>query len=134
MLPKGRVDAFVEECRLAAAKMFPTLANNPDYTSIINDKQYERLQSYIKDARDRGGKIVELNPAKEDFEANARRMAPVIILHPKDDMMVMQEEIFGPILPVRTYEKLADAIDYVNDHPRPLALYHFENDQKRIDE
>jgi acyl-CoA reductase-like NAD-dependent aldehyde dehydrogenase len=60
-------------------------------------------------------------------------MAPVIVLHAKDDMLVMQEEIFGPILPIRTYETLDDAIAYVNDHPRPLALYYFDDDQKRID-
>jgi coniferyl-aldehyde dehydrogenase len=133
MLPKGRVDAFVEECKAAVRDMFPTLAKNPDYTSIITDRHYERLQSYIKDARDRGGKILELNTGKEEFDMNARRMVPMIILHPKDDMLVMQEEIFGPILPIRTYDKLDDAIDYVNDHPRPLALYYFDGDQKRVD-
>ena len=133
ILPKGRVDAFVEECRLAVTQMYPRLAQNPDYTTIITDAHYERLQSYLKDARDRGAKIIEINPAKEDLDPNARKMAPVILLHPKDDMIVMQEEIFGPILPVFTYEKLDDAIDYVNDHPRPLALYYFDNNQRRID-
>jgi acyl-CoA reductase-like NAD-dependent aldehyde dehydrogenase len=133
LLPKGKVDTFVEECRAAAKAMFPSLGTNPDYTSIINDKQYERLQSYITDARNRGAKIVELNPSGEDLDANARKMAPVIVLHPKDEMIVMQEEIFGPILPIRTYDTLDDAIAYLNDHPRPLALYYFDDDQKRID-
>ena len=132
MIRSGKVDAFVEECKAAATAMFPTLGSNPDYTSIINDRHYDRLQSYIKDARDRGGKILELNPGNEQLDKDSRRMAPTIILHAKEDMVVMQEEIFGPILPIRTYEKLDDAIDYVNDHPRPLALYFFENDQKKV--
>ena len=133
ILPKGRVDAFVEECRLAVNQMYPRLAQNPDYTTIITDAHYERLQSYLKDARDRGAKIIEINPAKEDLDPNARKMAPIILLHPKDEMIIMQEEIFGPILPVFTYEKIEEAIAYVNDHPRPLALYYFDNNQRRID-
>ena len=88
----------------------------------------------LKDARDRGAKIVELNPSKEELDPNARKMAPHLVLHAKDDTVLMQEEIFGPILPIRTYESLDEAIAYVNDHPRPLALYFFEHDQKRIDQ
>ena len=134
MVPKGRADAFVEECRKAVATMYPTIQTNPDYTAIINDRQYERLQACLKDARDRGAKIIEINPAKEELDPNARKMALHLVLHAKEDAMVMQEEIFGPILPIRTYETLEEAIGYVNDHPRPLALYHFEHDQKRIDQ
>ena len=133
MVPKGTADAFVEECKAAFAAMYPRIQTNPDYTAVINDNHYRRLQGYLEDARNRGAKLVELNPGKEELDPNARKMAPVIVLHAKDDAMLMQEEIFGPILPVRTYEKLDEAIDYVNDHPRPLALYVFDNDQKRID-
>jgi coniferyl-aldehyde dehydrogenase len=133
ILPKGRVDAFVEECRLAVNQMYPRLGQNPDYTTIINDAHYERLQMYLKNARDRGAKLIELNPMKEELDPNSRKMAPTILLHPKDEMIVMQEEIFGPILPIFTYEKLDEAIAYVNDHPRPLALYYFDNNQRRID-
>jgi len=133
MVPKGRADAFVEECKSAFASMYPRIQTNPDYTAIINDKQYERLQYCLKDARDRGAKIIELNPAKEELDPNARKMAPQLVLHAKDDCVLMQEEIFGPILPIRTYETLDEAIAYVNDHPRPLALYFFDHDQKRID-
>jgi coniferyl-aldehyde dehydrogenase len=133
MVPKGRADAFVEECRAAFAAMYPRIQTNPDYTAIINDRQYERLQACLKDARERGAKVIELNPAKEELDPNARKMAPHLVLHAKDDSMMMQEELFGPILPIRTYETLEDAIAYVNDHPRPLALYFFDHDQKRID-
>lgn len=133
LLPKGRVDAFVEECKTSVAAMYPTLGANADYTSIINDAHYDRLQQYVKDARDRGAKLVELNPGKEELDPNARKMAPLLVLHPKEEMVLMQEEIFGPILPILTYEKLDEAIDYVNDHPRPLALYYFDHDQRRVD-
>jgi coniferyl-aldehyde dehydrogenase len=132
-LPKGRVDAFVEECKTAITQMYPKLGANDDYTSIVNDAHYERLQNYLKGARDQGAKLVEINPGKEELDPKSRKMAPVIVLHPKDEMTVMQEEIFGPILPILTYEKLDDAIAYVNDHPRPLALYYFDNNQRRID-
>ncbi len=133
MVPKGRADAFVEECKNAFAAMYPRIQTNPDYTAIVSDNHYKRLQGYLEDARNRGAKLVELNPSKEELDPNARKMAPVIVLHAKDDSLMMQEEIFGPILPVRTYEKLDEAIDYVNDHPRPLALYVFDHDQKSID-
>lgn len=133
MVPKGRADAFVEECRAAFASMYSHIQTNPDYTAIINDRQYDRLQATLDDARNRGAKIVELNPNKEELDANARKMAPQLVLHAKDDTVLMQEEIFGPILPIRTYETLDEAIAYVNDHPRPLALYFFDHDQKRID-
>jgi coniferyl-aldehyde dehydrogenase len=133
LLPKGRADAFVEECRAAFAAMYPYIQGNPDYTAIINDRHYQRLQGYLDDAKNRGAKVVELNPRKEELDSNARKMAPVLVLHAKDDALLMQEEIFGPILPIRTYESLDEAIGYVNDHPRPLALYVFDNDQRRID-
>ena len=133
LVPKGKADAFVEECRVAFAAMYPLLGNNPDYTAIVNDRHYARLKSYIDDAREQGAKMVELNPGKEELDPNARKMAPVLLLHPKEEMLCMQEEIFGPILPIRTYETIDEAIGYVLDHPRPLALYFFDHDQKRID-
>jgi coniferyl-aldehyde dehydrogenase len=133
LLPKGRADAFVDECKAAVAAMYPTLKSNPDFTAIINDRQYERLQACLADARERGAKVVELNPAKEELDPKARKLAPHLVLDAKDDALLMQDEIFGPILPIRTYETLDEAIAYVNDHPRPLALYFFDHDQKRVD-
>ncbi|MDB4944426.1 MAG: Aldehyde dehydrogenase [Labilithrix sp.] len=133
LVPKGRADAFVEECRTAFASMYPTIQNNPDYTAIINDRHYQRLEAVLADAQQRGAKVVELNPGKESLDRNARKMAPHLVLHAKDDTMMMQEELFGPILPIRTYETIDEAIAYVNDHPRPLALYFFDHDQTRID-
>ena len=109
--------------------MFPTLKDNEDYTSIVNQRHYERLQGYLDDAREKGAKIVELNPADEDFtQQEHRKIPPTIIVEPTEDMKVMQEEIFGPILPVKSYKAVDDAIGYVNDHERPLGLYYFGED------
>jgi acyl-CoA reductase-like NAD-dependent aldehyde dehydrogenase len=133
LVPKARLDAFVEECRAVVAKMYPKLGDNPDYTSIVTSAHYNRLQGYLADAKERGAKLVELNPSKEDLDGTSRKIAPTLLLDPKEEMTVMQEEIFGPILPVMTYDKLDEAIEYVSDHPRPLALYYFDDDQRRID-
>lgn len=129
-MPKEKTGQFVEAATSAVAKMYPTLKNNPDYTSVINQRHYDRLQGYIEDARSKGAEVIEINPAHEDFSQQPHhRIPPTMIIDPTDDMTVMQDEIFGPILPVKTYTKIDEAIDYVNDHPRPLGLYYFGTDQ-----
>jgi coniferyl-aldehyde dehydrogenase len=133
LVPTSMRDAFVEACKASVAKLYPTLENNPDYTSIIDDKHYERLRSYIDDARVRGAQIIELNPAGEALEARTRKMAPTLVLDPSEEMLCMQEEIFGPVLPIMTYDKLDAAIEYVNQHPRPLSLYYFGHERDAID-
>jgi coniferyl-aldehyde dehydrogenase len=133
LLPAAKRDAFVEACRGAMTKLYPTLEKNEDYTSIVNDRHFARVRAYVDDAKARGAKVVELNPANETIDPATRKMAPTLILEPTEDMLCMQEEIFGPVLPLRTYEKVDEAIDYVNGHPRPLALYCFSNDGGSID-
>jgi coniferyl-aldehyde dehydrogenase len=132
LVPRGRRDAFVEGCVAAVAKFYPSLANNPDYTSIINDRHWTRLRAYLDDAKQRGASIVEMNPAGETLEGT-RKLAPALVLEPSEETLVMQEEIFGPILPVKTYDALDEAIAYVNDRPHPLGLYFFGLDQEEID-
>jgi coniferyl-aldehyde dehydrogenase len=110
--------------------MYPTLLANDDYTSVVNGRNYERLQGYLSDARDKGAELIEVNPANEDFSgSNGNKMPLTIVRNVNDDMKVMQEEIFGPILPVMTYGAIDEAIDYVNSHDRPLGLYYFGRDQ-----
>jgi acyl-CoA reductase-like NAD-dependent aldehyde dehydrogenase len=132
LLPAGKRDAFVEACKAAVAKMYPTLLTNPDYTSIVNERHFARLGGLVEDAKTRGARVVELNPAGEKTEgaSAAHKLVPTLVLDPKDEMNVMQEEIFGPVLPILTYQNLDEAIAYVNDHPRPLALYVFTNDKE----
>jgi coniferyl-aldehyde dehydrogenase len=130
LVPEGRVEAFLAEARAMVARCYPDLANTPDYSSIINDQHFQRLRAYLEDARQRGARVEPLAPAIAD--TTARRLAPVALLDVSDSMRVMREEIFGPILPLLTYRSLDEAIAYINAHPRPLALYCFENDRRRL--
>ncbi|MBX4389073.1 aldehyde dehydrogenase family protein, partial [Mycobacterium tuberculosis] len=107
-----------------------------DYTSVVNDQHYARLTAAIADARDKGAEVIEVNPAGEDFAASNSRKLPLhIVRNPTDDMIVMQEEIFGPILPVHKYDSIDGAIAEVNRRDRPLALYYFgsaEVERRRV--
>ncbi len=129
LLPAERRDAFVAAAVAAVARMFPTLAANPEYTSILDDRHVARLRAILDDARAGGARLVEANPAGEDLGRSLRKLAPVLILDPTDSMRVMQEEIFGPLMPVKTYDTIDEAIAYVNARPRPLALYYFGEDR-----
>jgi coniferyl-aldehyde dehydrogenase len=105
------------------------LLANPDYTSVVNDRHFQRLTGLLDDARAKGATIEAINPANEDFGAsNARKMPLHILTNVTDDMAVMQEEIFGPLLPVRRYDGIGDAIAQVNRRDRPLGLYYFGSD------
>ena len=114
---------FVEACRAATREFYPTLATNPQYTSIVNDRQFRRLAAGIDDALGRGATVHALHDDPIDVER--RRFTPVAVTGVSDDMRLMQEEIFGPVLPIVSYGSLDDAIAYVNARPRPLALYYF---------
>lgn len=134
MAPKESVGPFVEAAKAAVGKMYPTMKDNGDYTAIINQRHYDRVRGLIADARSKGAEVIEINPANEDFsQQEHRKIPPTLILGATDDMGVMQEEIFGPVLPITTYETLNDTINYVNAHPRPLALYYFGDDSAESD-
>ncbi|MCX7168117.1 MAG: coniferyl aldehyde dehydrogenase [Rhodocyclales bacterium] len=131
LVPAGTEQAFIEAARAVVAKCFPAMATTPDYTAIVNDRHYQRLQGYVTDAQARGAKIEPLSTATADDAR--RKLPPLALLNVDDNMRVMQDEIFGPLLPVLPYKDLDAAIAYVNQHPRPLALYCFENDAGRRD-
>ncbi|RKG31747.1 coniferyl aldehyde dehydrogenase [Acinetobacter tianfuensis] len=131
-LPRGKTAEFIDHFKTYAEGMYPHLADNQDYTSIINDKQYNRLQGYLEDAREQGAQIIEVNPANEDVAA-VRKIAPTLLTGITPDMQIMQNEIFGPILPIMEYDQIDDVIDFINSRPRPLALYYFDFDQARSD-
>lgn len=134
--PKDQVESFVTAAQGAVSKMFPTIKDNPDYTAIVAQRHYDRITGYVDDARAKGARIIELKPEGEDLtQQEHRRIAPTLILDPTDDMKVMQEEIFGPLLPVKTYDTVDQAVDYINAHDRPLGLYYFGADaaeQERV--
>jgi coniferyl-aldehyde dehydrogenase len=133
LVPESARDAFVDACRAAVAKMYPSLEQNPDYTAIINEGHHARIRGLIEDARTRGASVVELNLRGESLSLEARKIAPTLILSPNVDMLCMQEEIFGPVLPIVTYGRLDEALEYVNARPRPLSLYYFGYDRATVD-
>lgn len=129
LAPADKMEGFVDAARKSVSKMFPTIKDNPDYTSIVAQRHYERIMGYVEDARAKGARVVELKPENEDLtQQEHRKIAPTLILEPTDDMKVMQEEIFGPVLPVKSYRSLDEAIGYVNGKDRPLGLYYFGDD------
>ena len=129
ILPEESRDEFVKHATNSVAKMFPNIKDNPDYTSIVNERHFDRLNGYIDDAKEKGANVVEINPADEDFsQQEYHRIPPTLILDPTDDMKVMQDEIFGPILPIKQYKDVKETLDYVNSKDRPLGLYYFGQD------
>ncbi len=131
LCPKERIEAFSAAFQDCIAAMYPRMADNPQYTSIISHQQYKRLTTLLTDAETKGARVIPVNPSGESF-ARSRKLPLYLILNANDDMQVMQEEIFGPLLPVIPYESLADAAAYVNARPRPLALYFFDYDKSNI--
>jgi coniferyl-aldehyde dehydrogenase len=133
LLPQGHEEAFLEAMSSTIARLYPTLADNRDYTSIVNERHFSRLTSLLDDARSKGARIVEINPGKESFQPGARKMPPCLVFNVDDSMALMQEEIFGPLLPVVSVPDIGVAIRYVNQRPRPLALYWFGSDAANRD-
>ncbi|WP_370188071.1 coniferyl aldehyde dehydrogenase [Qipengyuania sp.] len=128
-VPESKQDEAIHGVWQGTANMYPTLLENEDYASVVSDRHFDRLQDLVADARDKGAEVIEVNPGNEDFSStNARKMPLTILKNVTDDMKAMQEEIFGPVLPVKTYTSIDDAIDYVNEHDRPLGLYYFGQD------
>lgn len=129
LAPADRLNEFVDEAKKAVSAMFPTIKDNPDYTAIVSQKHFDRISGYVAEARAGGAQVIELKPDGEDLsQQEHRRIAPTLIIEPTDDMRVMKEEIFGPVLPVKSYSSMDDAIAYVNAHDRPLGLYYFGAD------
>ncbi len=129
LVPEEKADEIVSEVQKAVAQMYPTLLANDEYTSVVNERHYSRLSGYLQDAAEKNAEIIECNPAAEDFsvQQGTHKMPPTVVRNVTEDMQVLQEEIFGPILPIKTYSAFEETIDYVNDHPRPLAAYYFGN-------
>lgn len=124
LVPKAKEQEFIKEYTAAFSKMYPTLKNNDDYSSIINDRQYQRLSNWLQDAEEKGARLTIINPANEDL-SSGRKLAPVLAQGITPEMTIAEEEIFGPILPIIGYDNIDEAIGHVNDRPRPLALYYF---------
>ena len=131
LLPAGREQDFIDTARRVFAACYPDFATTPDYTAIVNERHFARLTRLVDEARTEGAEVVELVPGVVP-DPTTRRFPPLLLSGVNAGMRVMQEEIFGPLLPLVPYDDLAQAIDYVNARPRPLALYYFDNDASAI--
>ena len=132
-VPKDKKEDFISQSKKTVSEMYPSLKDNPDYTSVINQRHYDRLQGYVEEAKEKGFEVVEINPSNEDFSQQAHhKIPPTLIVDPDDSLSVMKEEIFGPILSVKTYEDIKDTVDYINSNDRPLGLYYFGDDKKEM--
>jgi acyl-CoA reductase-like NAD-dependent aldehyde dehydrogenase len=130
LVPRSRRDEFVAALRKRIEEYWPDPARNPEYTSVINERHLGRVRSYIKEAQASGVEVIAIGAASEQ---GSRRMQPALVLDPPDDLRLMRDEIFGPVLPVISYTNVDDAIEYINDHPRPLALYLFTKSERVSD-
>ena len=130
LIDAPRRDAFVDALCAELRTRYRDAAMTADYTRVINDSQYRRLANYVDEARARGARVIE--PVV--FEgARERLFTPTLVLDAPDDSALMREEIFGPILPIRTYRTVDDAIAWINTHDRPLALYPFSHDASTVE-
>ena len=130
MVPEESLDQVIEQATAVVNEMYPTIVNNDQYTAMVNERHYQRMMDNLNDAEKRKIKMVTINPANEDFKDNpAQKLPPTLIINPDDDAICMQDEIFGPLLPIKTYKHFEETIGYINDRPRPLAAYYFGYDK-----
>ena len=131
LVPKGKEAEFVAEARKVANARYPDI-NHGDYTAVIDQRSYDRLQAALADAKAKGGTIVNLCDGQKP-DSSRRIMPPHVVFNVTEDMEIMQREIFGPILPIKTYSSREEVVKYVGDHHRPLAFYVFTNDKSLAD-
>jgi len=133
LVEAGAREEFVRLASEAATTMYPRLVANPDFTRIVNPQHYQRLRDLVGDATQKGAEVLEVNPARETANEQNRVFLPTFLWNVSDQMTVMREEIFGPVLPIVAYKSLDEAIAYINARPRPLALYYFDYNSKRVE-
>ena len=129
-VPEEQLEAFISHCQQAIATQYPTFMDNDDFVSLVNERNYDRVQGYIADARAKDARVVTLAPEGENWDDRARHRMPIhLVIDPSDDMQVMQDELFGPVLCVRPYRELEECVIDINSRPRPLAMYYFGQDK-----
>lgn len=129
-VPRNELDSFIDECRKTVSEQYPTIGDNNDFVSMVNESNFDRVRSFIEDAKAKGARIITLSPSGEPWDDRKRHKIPIhLIADPSDDMMVMQEELFGPLLCIKPYDTIDECIDTINSRPRPLALYYLGKDK-----
>ncbi|MBI1947688.1 MAG: coniferyl aldehyde dehydrogenase [Deltaproteobacteria bacterium] len=130
IVPHAKEQAFVDAYLRFVEKGFGDLATSRDYTAIATERHRDKLEEMLRDAEAKGARVVRADP-RGTLAKRQPRMAPALVLDPKPGMLVMEEEIFGPILPVLTVASVEEAIAHINARPRPLAAYYFDDDAAR---
>lgn len=130
-IPRGQAERFIASARRAVAGFYPSMATTPDYTSIITDRHFDRLQGLVDDAVQRGAQAWPLSDTGSNRER--RLFPPLALTGVAAGSAVLEEEIFGPLLPLVEYDDLEQVIGCINERPRPLALYLFDSDRKNIE-
>lgn len=128
LVPAGQEQAFADAVLAEARRLYPSIGGNPDYTSIISDRHFSRLSRLVAEAEAAGARVLRLLDAPGE-----RKLAPAVVLGTPVEGGLMRDEIFGPVLPIIGYADLDAAIAFVNERPRPLALYVFSGDKAVID-
>jgi coniferyl-aldehyde dehydrogenase len=131
-VPRESRPAFVDLARAWMGRAYPNLPANPDYTSMISERHAARMHDLMADAATHGATIVPLDEAGISPASSGRAVGPALVLDPSEQTRVSREEIFGPLLVVRTYDRIEEAAAYVNARPKPLALYYFGRDRGEI--
>jgi coniferyl-aldehyde dehydrogenase len=131
MIAEDQLEDFIRHATNWTREMFPTVLDNVDCCSVINERHFERLRSYVKEAASAGADVREINPSGEDFsgQEGAYKIPFTLVVNAGDDLKIMQEEIFGPLLVIKTYERIEECTAYINSHPRPLGLYIFSRSE-----
>jgi len=132
LVPRSRRDEFVRAWLASVRRRYPGLASNPDYTAVANHRQAERLRAWLEDARERGVSVVQHRPDAEPPPPGVEVIPPTLLLDPPAEARVMQDEIFGPLLPILSYDSHDEAIAYIQSRDRPLAFYPFDRDRARL--
>jgi len=133
LVPAARLDEFIAAATVTVQDLYPQVSTNPDYTSIVNARHFARLTGLLDDARSKGARIMPLGEAGARTDTTPRRLVPTLVAGVTDDMAIMREEIFGPLLPIETYSTPDDAIAKINARPHPLALYWFGADRRHCE-
>lgn len=130
-LPAAKLQDFIDSISRVYADLYPDISGNLDLTSVINERHRQRLKSYLEDAQIRGARVETCSPRGVDWQDEARRLPLQLVINPDDDSLIMQHEIFGPLLVLLTFEKMDEVVADIQRRPRPLALYYFGHNKQK---
>ena len=130
-VPQSRLEAFIRRCKEVIAEQFPTVQDNPDFVACINERHFQRVKTYIEEASEHDTRVIPLCNQGEEFSSpDQHKIALHLLVDPADELACMQDEIFGAVLNIKTYENLDTVLDFINARERPLALYYFGRDKQ----